>query len=69
MIAALRHWLPKREGTSSAERTEKKIVNLDIKDGKKLQIAALRHWLPKREGTSSAERTEKKIVNFGIQGC
>ena len=45
----------------------KKIVNLDIKDGKKLQIAALRHWLPKRECTSSAGRIEKKIVNFGIQ--
>ena len=60
-IAALRHWLPKREGTSYAERTEKKIVNLDIKDGKKLQIAALRHWLPKREGTSYAGRTAKQL--------
>jgi hypothetical protein len=60
-IAALRHWLPKREGTSSAGRTAKNILNLDIKDGKKLQIAALRHWLPKREGTSSAGRTAKQL--------
>ena len=52
---------PKREGTSFAGRTEKQIVNLDIKDGKKLQIAALRHWLPKREGPSSAGRTAKQL--------
>ena len=61
MIAALRHWLLNREGTSSAGRTEKKIVNFGIQVGKKLQIAALRHWLPKREGTSSAGRTAKQL--------
>ncbi len=51
---------PEKGGHQLRWEDRKKIVNLDIKEGKKLQIAALRHWLPKRDGTNSSERTERR---------